>query len=119
MTTLKDLSRHLNLSVTQVSRALNGYPDVSEATRARVLAAASELSYQPNLSARKLVSGRSGIVGMVLQGTPASMTGDHFLEIVSGLSSEFSRRDLQFVRVNRTVVGALVGLVLHAVTRLL
>ena len=36
MTTLKDLSRHLGLSVTQVSRALNGHSDVSEATRLRV-----------------------------------------------------------------------------------
>ena len=36
MTTLRDISRHLNLSVTQVSRALNGHSDVSADTRARV-----------------------------------------------------------------------------------
>ena len=36
MTTLKDLARHLNLSVTQVSRAFNGHSDVSLATKERV-----------------------------------------------------------------------------------
>ncbi len=36
MATLKDLSRRLGLSVTQVSRALNGHDDVNEETRNRV-----------------------------------------------------------------------------------
>ncbi|MCP3850206.1 MAG: LacI family transcriptional regulator, partial [Gammaproteobacteria bacterium] len=61
MTTLKDLSNYLGLSVTQISRALNGYSDVNAATRSRVVAAALEHNYTPNTSARKLVSGRSGI----------------------------------------------------------
>ena len=37
---LKSLARQLGLSPTTVSRALNGYPEVSERTRARVVAAA-------------------------------------------------------------------------------
>ncbi|MFO7318974.1 MAG: LacI family DNA-binding transcriptional regulator, partial [Bacillota bacterium] len=37
--TLKDIAREVGLSVTAVSRALNGHKDVSEATRARVLEA--------------------------------------------------------------------------------
>jgi LacI family transcriptional regulator len=97
MTTLKDLARHLGLSVTQVSRALNGHSDVSAATRARVEAAAAALHYQPNLSARKLVSGRSGIVGLVLQGRPLALDGELFLQFVGGLSAQFSRRGMQFI----------------------
>ncbi len=62
MSTLKDIARHVNLSVTQVSRALNGHSDVSKATQERVQEAARALNYHPNVSARKLVAGRSGIV---------------------------------------------------------
>lgn len=97
MTTLRDLSRHLGLSVTQVSRALNGHSDVGQETRQRVMAAAQELNYQPNLSARKLVSGRSGIVGLVLPGVPARQYDSLFVQIVGGLSRHFSARNMQFV----------------------
>lgn len=97
MTTLRDLSRELGLSVTQVSRALNGHSDVGQDTRERVLAAARALNYQPNLSARKLVSGRSGIVGLVLPGVPARQYDSLFVQIVGGLSQHFSARNMQFV----------------------
>lgn len=97
MTTLRDLSRHLGLSVTQVSRALNGHSDVKQDTRERVMAAARALNYQPNLSARKLVSGRSGIVGLVLPGVPARQYDSLFVQIVGGLSQHFSARNMQFV----------------------
>lgn len=97
MTTLRDLSRHLGLSVTQVSRALNGHSDVGQETRQRVMAAAQALNYQPNLSARKLVSGRSGIVGLVLPGVPAPQYDSLFVQIVGGLSRHFSARNMQFV----------------------
>lgn len=97
MTTLRDLSRHLGLSVTQVSRALNGHSDVGQETRERVLAAAEALNYQPNLSARKLVTGRSGIVGLVLPGVPARAYDSLFVQIVGGLSRHFSARNMQFV----------------------
>lgn len=97
MTTLRDLSRHLGLSVTQVSRALNGHSDVSEATRARVVAAAKAHDYHPNLSARKLVTGRSGMVGLVLAAKPVSPEDIYFLQMVAGLSESFSRAGRQFV----------------------
>ncbi len=97
MTTLKDLSRHLGLSVTQVSRALNGHSDVSEATRFRVEEAAKKLKYIPNVSARRLVSGRSGMVGFVERSYPGIARDTILLETVTGLSSRFSERGMQFV----------------------
>jgi LacI family transcriptional regulator len=97
MTTLRDLSRHLNLSVTQVSRALNGYSDVNADTRERVIAAAKELKYHPNMTARKLVTGRSGVVGLVLPMVPEAPQDSLFVQIVGGLSKHFSGRGMQFV----------------------
>jgi LacI family transcriptional regulator len=45
---LRELAESLGLSQTTVSRALNGYPEVREETRARVLAAARAANYTPN-----------------------------------------------------------------------
>ncbi|MCC5973805.1 MAG: substrate-binding domain-containing protein [Rubellimicrobium sp.] len=97
MTTLRDLSRHLNLSVTQISRALNGYSDVSEDTRQRVEKAAKDLNYHPNVSARRLVTGRSGVVGLVMPTIPEAPRDSLFVQIVGGLSAHFSRRGMQFI----------------------
>ena len=51
---LKALSEHLGLSQTTVSRALNGYPEVSLKTRQRVGEAAQQMGYRPNHAARGL-----------------------------------------------------------------
>ena len=97
MTTLRDLSRHLGLSVTQVSRALNNHDDVSADTRERVHLAARELGYQPNLSARRLVTGRSGMLGLVLPDIPKEPEDSLFVQVVGTLSQHLSRLGRQFV----------------------
>lgn len=63
---LKALSQRLGLSQTTISRALNGYPEVSEKTRLRVQEAARELNYRPNPHAKSLATGRTGHVGLIL-----------------------------------------------------
>jgi LacI family transcriptional regulator len=97
MATLKDIARTLELSITQVSRALNDHSDVSEETRLRVKSKAREMNYHPNASARKLVSGRSGIVGLVVPQHRSIGQDGIFLEVVAGLSAQFSGRGMQFV----------------------
>lgn len=97
VTTLKDISRRSGYSVTTVSRALNGFGDVTEVTRQRIQAVARELKYQPNQVARKLVSGRSGMVGLVLEAPPAPFEHGHFFHIVAAGSRAFSAREMDFV----------------------
>lgn len=63
---LKQLSNILGISQTTVSRALNGYPEVSEKTRALVLAAAQKHNYLPNTKAQALATGKSKMIGFVL-----------------------------------------------------
>jgi len=63
---LRQLADLLNLSQTTVSRALNGYPEVREETRKRVLQAAEEHGYRPNARARSLATGRSMAIGHVI-----------------------------------------------------
>ena len=97
MATLKDIARALDLSITQVSRALNDHSDVNEETRLRVKEAARAMNYHPNASARKLVSGRSGMVGLVVPQHRNIGQDGIFLEVVAGLSAQFSGRGMQFV----------------------
>lgn len=64
--TLKDLAAELGLSQTTVSRAINGFPEVKEATRRRVVAAAERMNYRPSARARSLATGRTMTVAHIL-----------------------------------------------------
>jgi LacI family transcriptional regulator len=67
LTTIQELAERTGVSVATVSRALNGSPEVSEATRERILALARELDYTPSAAARTLQSRRSHVVGVLLE----------------------------------------------------
>ena len=64
-----DVARRAGVSHQTVSRVINGQPNVSEATRARVLEAISDLGYRRNTAARTLVTSRSGTIGVALLGS--------------------------------------------------
>src|SRR5437763_1527725 len=74
------LARDLGLSISTVSRALNGYHDVAPATKQRVLKRAREIGYRPNPGARRLKSSRSSLVGVIL---PAASDGVRFVDSVA------------------------------------
>ncbi|WP_176442058.1 LacI family DNA-binding transcriptional regulator [Zobellella denitrificans] len=86
MVTLKDLAEHLGLSQATVSRALNGYPEVNEKTRRRVLEASKQLNYLPNLGARKLATGKSGMVGIVLKSCDELVQAPEYVRMIAQIS---------------------------------
>src|SRR5699024_6145597 len=63
---LIDVAARAGVSMKTVSNVINGYPYVSDRTRARVEQAVEEVGYRPNLSARNLARGRSGMVALVV-----------------------------------------------------
>lgn len=65
-TTLHDVARAAGVSVRTVSNVVNEYPFVSAATRERVLEAVTALGYRPNLTARGLRLGRTGVITLVI-----------------------------------------------------
>lgn len=65
-TTIVDLAKHLGISVSTVSRALNDKSDISQHTRNTVLQAARELDYKPNLLAQSLNKGKTNTIGVVI-----------------------------------------------------
>jgi LacI family transcriptional regulator, galactose operon repressor len=93
---LRRMASSLGLSVTTVSRALAGYPDVAEATRERVRREATRLGYRPNQVARRLRSGRSGTVGIVVPAEPGSFDL-FFLAMLGAIGPLLSRAGLDLV----------------------
>ena len=94
---LKDLAGELGLSQTTVSRALNGYPEVSEATRQRVLEAARRFDYRPHASARRLATGRAGAIGAALQAHRNLLLDPHYVEFLAGLGERLSEDEIDIV----------------------
>ena len=89
---LKELATQLGLSPTTVSRALNGYPEVNEATRERVMAAAKRHSYRPNTRAIRLATGRDLAVGHVIPiATRHEIVNPIFADFIAGAGETYSR----------------------------
>jgi LacI family transcriptional regulator len=86
--TIRDVARRAQLSVATVSRALNGFDNVSEQAKERVSEAVRELGYVPHAGARSLSLARTNAIGVVLP----DLHGEFFSEIVRGMDREASRR---------------------------
>ncbi len=85
------ISEYLNISVSTVSRALNGQSDkyrISKKTTERILKAAEELNYKPNQLARGLRMKRTHTVGVIIP----DITNPFFSEIVRSVENA-ARRD--------------------------
>lgn len=81
---IQALADSLGLSISTVSRALNGYSDVSAATRARVEAAAQAINYQPNPSAHRLATGRTGAIALLFSGRVGNRQESTLASLMSG-----------------------------------
>lgn len=62
---LKDIAQALGISVTTVSRGLNGYHDVAENTRQRIVEYTQRVGYSFNMSAYSLKVGKSNVIGLI------------------------------------------------------
>jgi LacI family transcriptional regulator len=88
---LKQLSEQLGLSQTTVSRALNGYPEVNEETRVRVIDAARRHNYRPNTRAKSLATGRAMAIGHVIPiSTKHEIVNPIFSDFIAGAGETYS-----------------------------
>ena len=88
---LKELSVLVGLSQTTVSRALNGYPEVSESTRRRVQKVATEHNYRPNARAMGLATGKSMTIGHIVPVyTKNDVVNPVFGEFIAGASQTYT-----------------------------
>jgi LacI family transcriptional regulator len=87
MSTIKDIAKVAGVSVTTVSRALNGYSDVSEKTRKKIKRIAEELKYSPNTVARSLVTNKTKTIGLLVSGISREGAKDNIvLKVLTGVN---------------------------------
>ena len=81
--TIEDIAQHLNLAVSTVSKALNGYSDVSQKTKDLVREAARELNYHPSAAARNLRRQRTDKIGLLFS-FPVTMISEWASRLITG-----------------------------------
>ena len=92
--TLIQVARRAGVSLTTASKALNGKSRVSDVTRARVMAAARDLSFTPSPIARGLTGGQTSTVGMIIAD---SMTHRFAVPIMLGAEAALGEIDLSMI----------------------
>lgn len=98
MATIKDIAKRAGVSVTTVSRALNGYSDVNENTRRKIQGIAKELDYSPNIVARSLVMNKTKTIGLLVSGMFRESVKDNFtLEVLSGVNDYVGQQDYDLI----------------------
>ena len=88
--TIRDVAKKLNLSITNISRALDGYDDVAESTRKLVIETAQEMGYAPNRAARQLRRQQTDTIGYIIPSNNAGFADPFFSEFIAGLGDEAS-----------------------------
>ncbi|MCG1020219.1 LacI family DNA-binding transcriptional regulator [Sutcliffiella horikoshii] len=103
MTTIKDIARVAGVSVTTVSRALNGYSDVNQKTKKRIEEVAKELNYSPNTVARSLVMKKSKTIGLLVSDMNREGVKDNFtFEVLCGINEASANSDYDLVLFSTT-----------------
>lgn len=89
--TIKAVAAVAGVSTAAVSQAVNGTGRISEATRRRVLDAATELGWSPSASATALRRARTRTIALVVR-RPTDVLGSdpHFSELITGLEGELA-----------------------------
>ena len=64
--TLSDVAKIAGVSIKTVSNVIHEYPHVRPETQRRVLEAITKVNYRPNLNARNLRTGRTGVIGLII-----------------------------------------------------
>lgn len=99
-----ELARQLGLSVSTVSKALNGRADVSDATRQRVREAAEQCGFSPDPAGRRLRRQSSETIGFVLSPPQSHFAHPFFLDLLTGIDRGLEKTALQLVIVTARTV---------------
>lgn len=91
--TINDLASELGLAKGTVSRALNGYPDISESTRLRVMRAAERMGYRPMAQAQAIRTGLARSLGLVLNAGPGNAHKPFLTDFLDGISRAASEEN--------------------------
>ncbi|MBN2677323.1 MAG: LacI family DNA-binding transcriptional regulator [Anaerolineaceae bacterium] len=100
--TIRDVAKRLHLSITTVSRALDGYDDVASETQKEVIRTAHEMGYIPNRAARQLRRRKAETIGFIMPASAKRIAEPFFMEFIAGLGDELTMRGYDFLVANAT-----------------
>lgn len=103
MVTIRDISAACGVSVATVSKALNGYSDVSKATKDLVCKTAEQMGYFPNSQARALKTNRTYNLGVLfVDEAQSGLTHPYFAQVLDSFKVEAESRgyDITFISHN-------------------
>lgn len=116
--TLATVAEKAGVSVSAVSKALNGSSEITENTRERILAIAKELDYRPNFSARSLRLGRSNLIGVIIPNNTYS-----YNQLLAGIENELNNMNFSAITMTtrddpsyeKTVINKLLSIPVDAI----
>ncbi len=94
--TIYEVAKNAGVAISTVSRVLNDSPNVSDETKKKVQAAIEELSFRPQVSARKLASKEPQLLAVAVP----SFTTPFFNEVLKGVKDEIKKMDLDIILYN-------------------
>lgn len=90
---LQDVAELAGVSMKTVSNVVHDYEHVSDRMRAKVQSAIDQLGYRPNLTARRLATGRTGMIALAIP----EMDQPYFAEIARHIGEEASARGYRII----------------------
>lgn len=95
---LKKIAQITGLSTATISHVLNGTRQVSQESREKVLEAANEIGYRPNLAARMLRTQKSNTIALVIPGVePKQSTNYFFMDVITGVRNKLMEVDYDLI----------------------
>jgi DNA-binding LacI/PurR family transcriptional regulator len=90
---MREVAHAAGVSIKTVSNVINDYPSIRPETRDRVLKSIEELGYQPNLSARGLRSGRTGVISLIIP----DLKNAYFAELADAVMRSAAKEGLAVI----------------------
>ena len=106
MSSMKELAQECGVSVATVSKALNGQPDISAATRNRIREAARRMGYVPNMAARSMKTNRTYNLGVLfVDERQSGLAHEYFSAVLDSFKVQVEKLGYDITFINRNLGG--------------
>jgi LacI family transcriptional regulator len=118
MVTVRDIAEKCGVSVATVSKALNGYGDISPITADKIRKAAVEMNYIPNSAAKSLKTNNSHSIGILfIDDMHSGLAHEFFSTLLNAAKTEAESAGYDLTFIGQTLAGRLVPYLEHAHSR--
>lgn len=115
MVTVKDIAEKCGVSRATVSKALNGYGDISPETAERIRKTAEEMHYHPNAAAQLLKTNSSHSIGVLFEDqTNSGLAHEYFSKILNAMKVEAEKRGYDITFISQNLGGKPASYLEHA-----